>query len=538
MPSTSYPHPEEAPTGPAFGRPEDRLRAVSKDAGGHCGKGGSPPGGISSHALSHIDHTYGSWTLAAVAAITAGRLLWLAVQPAGLYPDEAQYWFWAQHPAFGYYSKPPLVAWLIWLTTAAFGDSEFAIRLSAPLLHAGTAGIVYAIAARLYDGRVGFWSALAYVTLPGVSLSAFIISTDAVLLPCWAAALYAFIRAREPDGARWWLLAGIAAGAGLLAKYAMAYWFLSAFGLVLLIPAERRNLPALCAASGIAALIFLPNLWWNWSHGFVSFLHLRDNAELSGRLLHPAAFLEFLGSQFGVIGPLFFAGLIAIVVRPRSLSESRARLLAAFALPPLALMLAISLLSRAEPNWAAPAYVSGIVLVVAWALGRGWRRWVLASIAFNLAAVVVLFGMTDTLGAAGVAVPAKYDPLHRLRGWRELGQSVAAILATHPSLTLLADDRELLAALIYYVRPHPFAAVEWNPVPGITDQWRLTNNIGDHRGEDFLAVTVHGLADYMRPDFAELTSLATIATHSGPGGGTVYAVYLARGFHGSGRRHR
>jgi hypothetical protein len=26
------PHPEEAPTGPAFGRPEDRLRAVSKDA--------------------------------------------------------------------------------------------------------------------------------------------------------------------------------------------------------------------------------------------------------------------------------------------------------------------------------------------------------------------------------------------------------------------------------------------------------------------------------------------------------------------------
>jgi hypothetical protein len=201
-------------------------------------------------------------------------------------------------------------------------------------------------------------------------------------------------------------------------------------------------------------------------------------------------------------------------------------------------MLAISLLSRAEPNWAAPAYVSGIVLVVAWALGRGWRRWVLASIAFNLAAVVILFGMTDTLAAAGVAVPAKYDPLHRLRGWRELGQSVAAILATHPGLTLLADDRELLAALIYYVRPHPFAAVEWNPVPGITDQWRLTNNIGDHRGEDFLAVTVHGLADYMRPDFAELTSLATIATHSGPGGGTVYAVYLARGFHGSGRRHR
>ncbi len=201
-------------------------------------------------------------------------------------------------------------------------------------------------------------------------------------------------------------------------------------------------------------------------------------------------------------------------------------------------MLALSMLSRAEPNWAAPAYVSAIVLVVAWAIARGWRRWVGVSVAFNLAAAVALFGSADALAAMGVAVPAKYDPLHRLRGWRELGQGVGALLAAHPGLTLLADDRELLAALIYYVRPHPFGAVEWNPIPGVTDQWRLMNNIGKHRGEDFLAVTVHGLVDEMRPEFAELSQLATIPTHSGPGGGTVYTVYIARGFRGDGRPHR
>ncbi len=87
---------------------------------------------------------------------------------------------------------------------------------------------------------------------------------------------------------------------------------------------------------------------------------------------------------------------------------------------------------------------------------------------------------------------------------------VSQLLAAHPGLTLLADDRELLAALIYYVRPHPFGAVEWNPIPGITDQYRLVNNIGDHRGEDFLAVTVHNLFDEMRPEFAELIPLTTI----------------------------
>src|SRR5437016_3302660 len=88
--------------------------------------------------------------------------------------------------------------------------------------HENVSGSVYLIAARLYDRRTGFWASLAYATLPGVSLSAFIISTDAALMPCWAAALYAFIRAREARGsgwwwAWWWAAAGVAAGLGLLA---------------------------------------------------------------------------------------------------------------------------------------------------------------------------------------------------------------------------------------------------------------------------------------------------------------------------------
>src|SRR5207248_2530977 len=156
----------------------------------------------------------------------------------------------------------------------------------------------------------------------------------------------------------------------------------------------------------------------------------------------------FFASQFGVFGPLFFAGLIAIVARPRRLAEPRARLLAAFALPLLVLMLAVSALSRAEPNWAAPAYVAATVLVVAQALQRDWRRALIVAIALDAAAGAAVLCGTEALAAVGVAVPARYDPLHRLRGWRQLGDEVGAVLAAHPGATLLADDRELLAALI------------------------------------------------------------------------------------------
>jgi 4-amino-4-deoxy-L-arabinose transferase-like glycosyltransferase len=492
------------------------------------------PGDLAIHGIASPPAAAG-WAGAGLAiglVLTGVRLLWLAVQPADLYPDEAQYWFWAQHLAFGYYSKPPLIAWVIAATTHIAGDGEFGVRLAAPLSHAIAAGFVYALARRLYDARTGFWSSLAYLSLPGVSASGFLISTDALLLPCWAAALYGFVRAREGDGVGWWLLVGVAAGLGLLAKYAMAYWFLSAFGWTLLVRSERRHLLPLCGAALVALLILSPNLAWNWHNGFVSFRHLRDNADLAGPLFHPGQFAAFLTVQAAVFGPLFFAGLIWLLAAGRGLAEPRARLLAAFALPPLALMLALGLLSRANANWAAPAYVAATVLVVAWALARGWRKLLVLSVALNLLGAAALFAAPAAAAALGTPLPAKYDPLHRLRGWRALGEAVTQALAAHPGLGLLADDRETIAALVYYVRPHPLDAVKWRAVDRVGDEWDLTDGLAHDLGRSFLLVSAHNLVDQMRPSFAAIDELGPLVIPIGPGAARRYTLYIARDFKG------
>jgi 4-amino-4-deoxy-L-arabinose transferase-like glycosyltransferase len=97
--------------------------------------------------------------LALTGVLTGLRLLALFNTPLELYPDEAQYWLWSRELAWGYYSKPPMVAWLIAAGTAVGGDDEPWIRLGATLAHAVAPLALYAAATRLYTPWTGFWAA-------------------------------------------------------------------------------------------------------------------------------------------------------------------------------------------------------------------------------------------------------------------------------------------------------------------------------------------------------------------------------------------
>ncbi|MFX8577800.1 hypothetical protein ABTM02_20125, partial [Acinetobacter baumannii] len=79
-----------------------------------------------------------------------------------------------------------------------------------------------------------------------------------------------------------------------------------------LIPEERRHLRGFASAGALAAMVYAPNFLWNAATGFASYHHTAANANLHGFSLHPGAFLEFAGSQFGVFGPVFAATLLVI----------------------------------------------------------------------------------------------------------------------------------------------------------------------------------------------------------------------------------
>lgn len=470
--------------------------------------------------------------IAILALLTAIRVIGLHLSVVDLFFDEAQYWDWSRELAFGYYSKPPLLAWIIAAFDQVCGSGEACVRLASPLFYFGTSLVVYALADALYDKQTAFWSALTVALLTGVSFSSRIISTDVPLLFFWALALLAYIKLIAAPNWRWALLLGISLGFGLLAKYAMIYFALGV-ALAAWLDSSTRDVirrPQTWAAVAIALLMLSPNVYWNVVNHFATVKHTGTNITGSGLGIRPLEALSFFGAQFGVAGPLIFAAFLFLIVQALRGGVSRQdKLMLAFAIPPLALVLALSFFRGANANWAAPSAISMAVLVVAWWLRHGYRRWLMATLAIGIAtqaALLVGDAYADRISIVALSRPDVYE---RTLGWRALGEAIAKRAREAGTPTVVTERRAEVAALTYYLRNEPLAVRSWSREPGAHSQFDLTQALDETAKEPLLLLTRCGTTPRLERFFASVTLLPRLTVPTGPNSNRRYELLKLAG---------
>jgi len=476
--------------------------------------------------------------------LTAWRVLSAIHANVELYGDEAQYWTWSLHPDWGYYSKPPVVAWVIWLGTHLFGNSELGVRSMALILYPITAWTLFLFTRRLFRSSIfsnepapdaiAFWSALVFITLPMTSLGSMLITTDAPLLLAWALAGYFTVAALETDRWRDWLWLGVAVGFGMMSKYSMVFYGL---GLAAFIVVSRNHWRLLASpkpyvAALLAFLLVLPNIVWNAENHFVSIHHTAEISELDRSLFHPKALLHFFLGQFLVFGPITFGWLVAVALRPRLwLTDARMRLIAAMTLAPLASFLILSLLSRAFLNWAAFTYATGATLVAAHLLRQGRRTWLVAAIGVNLALGVAVYNFHDIAHLLDVQLTRKTDPYGRITGYRPLGIEVGRRLAKLPGVHFLADDRMLYALIRYYGRPYSEGGKFLNPSGKLDNHYALTADVAAQPDGKYLLVSKAASDERVKSLFNEVETRPDIRIQPYPDYTMTFKVWLVQGYH-------
>ncbi len=427
------------------------------------------------------------------------RLLFIKISGFDLSPDEAYYWDWSRHLSWGYYSKPPLVAWIIALSCKIFGTSTFTVRLPAAVLSVGSLVWLFLLTKEMFGERAGLFAVLFSILTPGSCVLGFIMTIDPPLMFFWSLALYLLWKATEQNSLFYWILTGIAAAFGLLAKQTMIAFLPIIFLYLYLHRREQIKSIGPFLILTIVFLAILPTLIWNANHQWITFKHTAHHFEEGGPKFHLElkTLFEFIGTQLIVFSPITWILMIFLffkTIKDIKVNKKIAYLLC-FSLLPLIPVVLLSLKQRVNANWPAPFYIAGFVLIGAYMCNSLCRdesakvvdkKFIITS-AFLVALVFTLLTYSipwsiNILGIKGT----RLDPTIRIRGWSELGKEAYQVLRPlskeYPGIFVMAYRRQTTSELAFYLPSRP--QVYCYPGSRVTSQYDIWK--GPKRGRDAL----------------------------------------------------
>ena len=408
------------------------------------------------------------------------------VQWVELAPDEAYYYTWSRNLQWSYYDHPPMVGFLIRVSTAIGGQGEFGVRLGWVIMGALLTFLLYRMGTKMFKKEsVGFYCALLInISLLG-SVGSVIVTPDMPQGLFWALAVFSVYRAVEREGRYWWYLTGIWFGLGLLSKYTMVLLAPCIF-LFLISSAEGRKWlyrkePYVALFLGM--LVFSPVILWNAEHQWISFRmqlsHGLDAREASGL----EYFWEYWGGQAAVLTPLVFLALVWAMIRSATggwRQKKNNLLLLFWTSAPILLFFAFtSLRTKVEANWPALAYFSALIALAGMASGEwsGWKRtrkgfaWAAGLSSFLITLVVHLQPIYPL-----VPIPPAKDPTSQLYGWRILGErinEVARSMEPGKEIFLLTPRYHMVGEGMFYTQAK-FPIYQWD-APGRINHLSVTN---------------------------------------------------------------
>jgi hypothetical protein len=284
-----------------------------------------------------------------VAAVTLMRAISIFHVP--LVGDEAYYWEWSRRLAFGYVDDPPLVAW----TIAAFswiGREPGFVRLGFVL-----SGVVATLASAACafeitrDRRAAAAAALALTLTPFTSLAFGMAQPDGPHIALWCVSLWLAARAFRRNEAWAWVALGFSLGGVLLARF-FGWALLFGIAAYALAPARRGAWRrGLWVSFALAALCYLPFIWWNATHHWATF-EFTFIARHVPAAFSPARVLELYAVQAAAYSPALLLGALLCAMRPRD------ALLAWTSIPLIVLLTILALFEKVEINWVSGAYAS------------------------------------------------------------------------------------------------------------------------------------------------------------------------------------
>lgn len=402
----------------------------------------------------------------------AMMVLLISYAGIGLSPDEAQYWTWSQQLDWGYYSKPPAVAWQIFVGTRLFGNTLLGIRAFSLLMGAIAPLLLYFLALKCsLRAKTAFWSALLLAFTPLGIISSMLAITDVGMTVFWICALIPIVGSLSKNRPPNYYLVGFFIALGALFKWPIyLLWLLLLLLMPFFLSLRSRHYwgGVLLSLAGL-----LPSLVWNMRHGWATFRHVTSSIQGGGE--RQAYFFagnccEFVGAQIGLLSPIIFGLLVLSTVkivkdRERVAKEMLFCCYATWLL--LGSCILLSLFKKVQGNWCDYAYPSALLLVAWYGCHnreQSRERWLKGGVALSVALSLLVFSV-PILQSANLLHPLtisyKINPFKHTLGWENLPK-VLEEAGYCPGEEFLFSSNYQMSSILSFYSPARYRAYFFN----------------------------------------------------------------------------
>ena len=392
--------------------------------------------------LIKLDSFKNNYLFLLIFIILCIRIVSLYFSPLEVQGDEAQYWYWSTYFDWGYYSKPPLVAWIIGIFTSTFGNSIFILKLPSLLAHFLTSFILFNLSKAFNrNTEESLWLSITYLLFFAVSLSSNIISTDPFLLLFWSSSLLFFKICLNKKSIKNIILTSIFVALGFYAKYAMIYFFLSSVVLISFTDNKKELVKSILIISFFVLIFISPHLYWVYSTNWVTFIHTGDNFNWNASLYNFEQLINFIVSQFFISTPIILFIFIKQFAKTKKFIQSYSFEIA-FSLPILVLITAQSFISRANANWSSVAFI-GVTMIAVNILYKNYKKIFLLNTALGLVVLILI--------SVFIINPPNISPFNKLMGMEDAAKEIQFLDESLNSDYIVFDDRMNIAKFLYYL---------------------------------------------------------------------------------------
>ena len=305
------------------------------------------------------------------------------------YSDENYYWLWSKKLDFSYFDHPPMIAYIIKLTTL-FSDDIFFVRIGAVLMVSATAYILYLLAKKMFDEKTAIYTFYIYISSILIIAASTLMTPDIPLIFFTSLLLYSAYIYLEDDNKNYALLTGFAAGAMILSKYT---GILIIFTLLIYILLYKRKVfkdKYFYITLAIATFVFSPVLYWNYLNDFISFTFQLHHGIAEEKLFHSKSFFKFVTAQLGLFHPLYLIPLLYFI----AMDKDRFNYKKVYLLLPFLFTILFftyhSAFKHANEQWAGPAYLSASILLGYYLAKYNYKKLLIAGLVLSGFVVIAL----------------------------------------------------------------------------------------------------------------------------------------------------